>query len=303
MENDIINIDSITKAHCVLGIEKPKHPLVSVLHHKNMKIKEELKGKTYSIGLFRIALKDGNCGLSGYGRNSYDFHEGTTVFACPGQILNAEGELFDEEMNGWTLLFHPDFIHRYDLGKLIEQYSFFSYDIDEALHLSHEEKSNVTELVKKIEKEFSQNIDKHSQKLMVSNIELLLDYCTRYYDRQFYTRSNLNKDIVNDFWQVLKDYYESQRPLENGVPTVRFCGNELGLSPNYLNDLLKNEIGKTAQESIHDFVVDKASVKLLNTTDSVGQIARTLGFAYQQYFTKIFKLKTGMSPSTFRMQN
>ena len=173
----------------------------------------------------------------------------------------------------------------------------------EALHISEDEKISLNELIFKIEKEYLQNIDRHSQKLIISNIELLLDYCTRYYDRQFYTRENLNKDVLIKFEDLLKTYYSNDHQIENGIPTVRHCGKELNMSPKYLSDLLKKESGKNAKTHIDDFLMNKAKNRLLRSTESVSEIAYSLGFGYSQHFSKIFKAKTGMSPSEYRNLN
>ena len=187
--NDLIRIESISQAHEMFQIEKPKHPLVSVVYHNHEKMTRDFGNLRYAIDLYQIALKDGHRGQMRYGRSSYDFEEGVMVFTEPGQVLSAGKVEYKPESKGWILLFHSDLIRKAPLGTHIEDYSFFSYEVNEALHLSEDEKTSLTELVKKIEKEINQNLDKHSQKLIVSNIELLLDYCTRYYDRQFLTRS------------------------------------------------------------------------------------------------------------------
>ena len=245
--SDIINIKTVTEAHKFLNLPKPKHPLVSVIWVDGSTFKEEHKDLRLTADYYFVSLKDGITGSFGYGRNTYDFHEGTLIFIAPGQVLSGGEKENLEEVEGWMLIFHPDLIRKSALGKHIEDYSFFSYDVHEALHMSDEEKQTLTDLVQKIEKETSLNIDRHSQKLIVSNIELLLDYCTRYYDRQFYTRTNLNKDVTIKFEELLKNYYKSDKPLEMGVPTVKYCGAELHMSPNYLSDLLKKETGKNAQ--------------------------------------------------------
>jgi len=205
--------------------------------------------------------------------------------------------------SGWTLVFHPDLIRKSELGKSIDQYSFFSYEVTEALHLSDDEQKTLTELVDKIHKEYDQLIDRHSQDLIISNIKLLLDYCTRYYDRQFYTRTNLNKDFVTRFESLLKDYYQSDKPLEIGVPTVKYCGEEMNMSSHYLSDLLKKETGRSAQDHILYFLIERAKTKLLGTEDSISQVAYSLGFDYPNHFSKLFKAKAGMSPGEFRSQN
>lgn len=300
---ELIIIKTITEAHQLLGLEKPKHPLVSVFHHGDEKMKHDYGDIRCALDLYNVGLKEGMIGSMGYGRNSYDFQEGTMMFSGPGQVLTPPEGKHPKDPKGWTLLFHPDLIRKSELGKTIDDYSFFSYDVHEALHLSDDEKKSLTELVSKIEKEINQNIDRHSQKLIVSNIELLLDYCTRYYDRQFYTRTNLNKDIVTKFEHLLKDYYHSDKPFEMGIPTVQYCGRELCKSPNYLSDLLKKETGRNAQEHIHYYLIDRAKTKLLSSTGSISQIAYDLGFEYPQHFSKLFKSKTGKSPAEYRNLN
>ncbi|MCR9253811.1 MAG: helix-turn-helix domain-containing protein [bacterium] len=225
------------------------------------------------------------------------------VFIKPGQVLTYDGHQSAAEDPGWALLFHPDLIRKSELGKTIDEYSFFSYEITEALHISESEKHSLNEILVKIEGEYHQNIDRHSQKLIVSNIELLLDYCTRYYDRQFYTRSNLNKDIVVKFEQLLKSYFENRDQYEKGIPTVSYCGDALFMSPKYLSDLLRRETGQNAKTHIDDFILNKAKNQLLNSNDSISQIAFSLGFEYSQHFSKLFKAKSGMSPSEYRNVN
>ena len=301
---DIIRVETISQVHELLGIEKPKHPLVSVLHHQDTEWREnQYANERVSLNMYQVTLKMCSPGSFEYGRNSYDFREGTMIFTGPGQVFTIHEMREGDAADGWTLLFHPDLIRKSELGKSIDDYSFFSYDVHEALHLSDDEKKTIQELVGKIEKEYLQNIDQHSQKLIISNIQLILDYCTRYYDRQFYVRTNLNKDVVTRFEQLLKSYFNEEKPVETGIPSVRYCGNELGMSPNYLSDLLKKETGRNAQEHIHYFVIDKAKTRLLNSTESISQIAYSLGFEYPQHFSKIFKAKTGMSPAEYRNVN
>ena len=235
-----------------------------------------------------------------YGRNNYDFQEGTLVFTKPNQSLKIENQEYLKGSSGWTLIFHPDLIRKSELGKKITQYSFFSYEVNEALHLSNEEQQSITEIVEKVQKEYSQNIDRHSQELIVSNIKLVLDYCTRYYDRQFYTRSNLNQDLVVKFENLLQDYFNSSKPLELGVPTVKYCGAELNMSGHYLSDMLKKETGRSAHDHIHFYVIDQAKTRLLGSDDSISKIAYDLGFEYPNHFSKLFKSKTGMSPGQYR---
>lgn len=300
---DIFRINTISEMHEQLGLPKPKHPLVSIYRHDDIKPNMDLAGIPIAIELYLVMFKMCAPGAITYGRNSYDYQEGTLIFMAPGQVVTYD-KMDEMDMHGgWSLNFHPDLIRRSHLGQHIDNYSFFSYEVNEALHLSDLEKQTIADIRDKIKHEYSLNIDKHSQKLIVSNIELLLDYCTRFYDRQFYTRENLNKDLISKFDNVLKNYYNSEKPLETGLPTVKYCGTELSLSPNYLSDLLKKETGRNAQEHIHHFIVEKAKTYLLNSSDSVSQIAFSLGFEYPQHFSKVFKKKTGVSPAEYRHVN
>lgn len=242
---ELINVKSVSQAHEVLGLHKPKHPLVSVYQHKDIVknlIPDDIR---FSLDLYHIIFKLGHSGSIQYGRNSYDFQDGTIIFTAPGQVITSGGLDNIDVAKGWSLLFHPDLIRKSELGKNINKYSFFSYNVHEALHVSDDEKKNITELVKKIEKEYNQNIDKHSQSLIVSNIQLMLDYCTRYYDRQFYTRTNLSKDILGKFEQLISSFFASYKPLDMGIPTVTYCGEKLNISPKYLSDMLKKKQAKT----------------------------------------------------------
>ena len=300
---ELINVKSISQAHEIFGLNRPKHPLVSVYKHKDIDINSIPKGVRFSLDLYHIIFKVGHSGSLQYGRNSYDFQDGTIIFTAPGQVITSGGLENYNKPQGWSLLFHPDLIRKSELGENIKKYSFFSYDVHEALHVSEDEKQNIAELAKKIVKEYTQNIDKHSQNLIVSNIQLMPDYCTRYYDRQFYIRTNLNKDIVSKFEQLINNYFISDKPLEMGIPTVTYFGRELNMSPKYLSDMLKKETGKNAQEHIHYYLVENAKTRLLGTTEPISQIAFSLGFEYPQHFSKIFKSKTGMSPGEYRNMN
>ena len=301
--SDLLRIKSITQVHDFFGFEKPKHPLVSVIRLDKDVINYDYDDLRYVLDLYQISLKAGVKGTILYGRNSYDFEEGTMVFTAPGQVLQFEHEPTEETGAGWSLIFHPDLIRKSDLGKNIDRYSFFSYDVHEALHLSDKEKKTLSELIEKIESEYAHIIDRHSQKLIISNIELLLDYCTRYYDRQFYTRTNLNQDVLSKFEDLLKQYFRNDDQMKFGVPTVKYCGKALNMSSKYLSGLLKKETGKNAKAHIDDFLINKAKNWLLYSTDSVSEIAYDLGFEYSQHFSKMFKAKTGMSPSQYRSLN
>jgi AraC-like DNA-binding protein len=304
MSNTYI-IDSIAQAHQSLGLDKPKHPLVTVAKAKDFKRVSDFQDVKVIVNLYQVILKSGGCGNLQYGKNSYDYEEGTLVFIAPGQVTESDGsfEPNDDKNEGWTLAFHPDLIRKSSLGEKINQYSFFNYDISEALHLSDDERKTIEELLDKIIKEYSLNLDRHSQHLIISNIELLLDYCLRFYDRQFYTRTNINTDVVSKFERLLQAYYQTDRVADLGLPNVNYCAKELRLSPNYLSDLLKKETGKTAQEHIHLYVIEKAKNSLLNSTYSISEIGYDLGFEYPQHFSNLFKSKTGVSPREYRNMN
>ncbi len=300
---EIIEFKSVSQALAAMGLRKPMHPLISIFYHRDIKNGVQFSGKSIVSSFYIIEYKDGKAGSFNYGRTNYDFEEGTLIFLAPGQVLTVDEWEEDEAANGWTLLFHPDLIRRSHLGQNMKDYSFFSYEVNEALHISDKEKKVIEDLKDKIVWEYNQNMDRQSQKLIVTSLELLLDYCTRYYNRQFLTRENINSDVIVRFESFLQSYYDSNKPLEKGLPSVKHCGEELSISPNYLSDLLKKETGKNAQEHIHFYVIERAKNKLLNSVDSVAQIAYDLGFEYPQNFSKIFKKKTGVSPTIFRNVN
>lgn len=300
---EIIELKSVSQAMAAMGLEKPMHPLISVFYHKDIQNGSQFSGKSIASSFYIMEFKDGKAGSFNYGRTNYDFEEGTLIFLAPGQVLKVDDWEVDDAANGWTLIFHPDLIRKSHLGQHIKDYSFFSYEVNEALHISDKEKLVIQDLKDKIVLEYNQNMDRQSQKLIVTSLELLLDYCTRYYNRQFITRENLNSDIITRFELLMKSYYDSNKPYENGLPSVKYCGEELNLSSNYLSDLLKKETGKNTQEHIHYYVIERAKNRLLNSVDSISQIAYDLGFEYPQNFSKIFKKKTGVSPSIFRNVN
>ena len=300
---DTIRINKVSQIHDFLGLEGPRHPLITVLPIDERMVTANYGNTTFVMDLFQISLKKGIEGNISYGRNSYDFHDGTMVFTKPDQSMKFSTQEDFSNVSGWTVIFHPDLIRKSELGKLIHKYDFFSYEISEALHVSNEEQMVLTELIKKIKREYEYIIDGHSQELIVSNIKLILDYCTRYYDRQFYTRTNQNKDFVTKFESLLRDYFTTSRPLEEGVPSVKFFGVEMNMSSHYLSDLLKKETGRSAQDHIYHFLIDRAKTQLLNTEESISQVAYSLGFEYPNHFSKLFKSKTGMTPAEFRTTN
>lgn len=300
---ELVQVKTITQVHQLLGLPKPKHPLVSVVFMNEFPQEMSFEGVKFSADLYFVSLKDGVEGALKYGRNSYDFEDGTLMFTKPNQIVSGINKVYCTDSKGWMLLFHPDLIRKSGLGENIDQYSYFSYDVNEALHLSEEEQEIVTDIVRKIKWEYQQYIDKHSQKLIVSNIELLLDYSRRYYDRQFYIRTNLNQDYVSKFETLLNAYFQSDKPMVLGLPTVKYCGESLNMSPNYLSDLLKKETGRSAKAHIQDYIINQAKNQLLSTSASIGEIAFALGFEYPQHFSQLFKRKTALTPAEYRNLN
>ena len=302
-----IEIHKVSQMHALGLLPKPKHQLVSVVYNRDLKSVENLKDVKVINHLYTIIFKSTqNCTTFSYGRNSYDYEDGTLVFTAPGQVMEFnDNEATDESIDpdGWTLFFHPDIFRKSDLSDKMGKYSFFHYDSNEALHVSDTERLAIEDLLQKIVQEYSQALDRHSQHLIVSNIELFLDYCLRFYDRQFFSRTNLNNDLISKFERLLINYYETDQATEKGLPSVEYCAKQLNYSPNYLTDLLKKETGKTTQEHIHYFLIERAKNSLLNSNDTISSIAYSLGFEYPQHFSNLFKSKTGMSPKEYMSLN
>jgi len=255
------------------------------------------------FGFYTIFLKEVKCGDLVYGKQTYDYQEGTLVFLAPGQIagVNSNGETYQPK--GHALIFHPELIHGTPLGKRIQDYSFFSYQSNEALHVSQRERKIVLDCFSKIEYELEHAIDKHSKTLIVDNIELFLNYCVRFYDRQFITRDNIHKGIIEKFETLLNEYFLSDKPQTIGLPSVAYCAGELNLSASYFGDLIKKETGKSPQEHIQTKVIDVAKERIFDYNKSVSEIAYELGFKYPQHFTRLFKQRVGQTPNGYRIMN
>ncbi|MEM6737869.1 MAG: helix-turn-helix domain-containing protein [Bacteroidota bacterium] len=302
--SSIVSIDSVSQVHQSLGLPSPQHPLITVVKTDRIQDFSNFTNVKLVNNLYQVAFKEVMVGNLNYGRNSYDFQDGTLVFTAPGQVSEyTVGPHGEANLKGWSLVFHPDLIRRSDLAEKIGAYGFFDYASNEALHLSQVERNHVEELKDKIEFEYSHKLDYHSLNLINSNLELLLDYCLRYYDRQFLSRTDLNQDVISKFNIILKSYYSDSKEDEFGLPSLSYCANQLNLSPKYLSDLLKKETGKAALEHIHLFVVEKAKNILINSNDSISQVAYSLGFDYPQHFSTLFKSKTGLSPRQYRNLN
>jgi AraC-like DNA-binding protein len=294
----IINFKSI-KEYNDFNNQETLHPLVSIVHLDKANPRQ-LRRLRYSF--YTVFLKKIMCGDLRYGLSNYDYEEGTLIFLAPGQVIGQYGEDYYQPQ-GMALVFHPDILVGTKLGEHINEYHFFSYAVNEALHLSEQERKIILDCFAKIEYELQHSIDKHSKHLIVSNIELFLDYCTRFYDRQFITRDNSNKGILERFESLLNRYFSSDNPDNIGLPTVAWCAEELKLSANYFGDLIKKETGISAQEYIQTKIINVAKVKLYDSSKSVNEVAYELGFKYPQHFSRLFKQRTGTTPNEFRLKN
>jgi len=297
--DDILQLDNISQFNSLRGIET-FHPLVSVLDFSKMKLIPEARAH---YGFYCVFLKESVCGDLKYGCNYYDYQEGTLVFIAPGQIVGIGNKPGAAKPKGRGLLFHPDLIRGTSLGQNIKKYTFFSYEANEALHISEKERQVVLDCLDNIDHELSQSIDKHSKTLIANNIELLLNYCMRYYDRQFITRSLVNKDILGRFEKLIDNYFQSEVVHIYGLPTVKYCADQLHLSANYFGDLIKKETGKSAQENIQLKVMSLARERIFDRSKTLSEIAYELGFKSPQHFSRMFKNETGQTPNEYRSLN
>lgn len=284
---------------------KTLHPLVSVIDFSKAAIRDWGNVSTikFQYGMYCIYLKDVKCGDMKYGRHTYDYQAGTLAFFAPGQIMEMQNPAQPYQPMGFGLIFHPNFLLGTALGKRIDEYKFFDYETNEALHLSENERNMILDSFQKIQFELCQPIDKHSKKLIAANIELFLDYCQRFYDRQFITRENVNKGLLEEFEQLLKAYFQSEKPQTIGIPSVSHFAEQLHLSPNYFGDLIKKETGQTAKEYLQNKTIETAKKMIFNSQLNINEIAMALGFKYPQHFTRLFKQKTGVTPNEFRNLN
>jgi len=295
----ILNFNTI-KEYNLFNKQETLHPLVSIV---DLSKADPREARRMSYGFYTVFLKQVKCGDLRYGLNIYDYEEGTLIFLAPGQVIgeNIEGAYYQPQ--GLALVFHPDLVHGTALGRHIDDYTFFSYEVFEALHLSEQERQIVLDCFGKIEYELKHSLDKHSKKLITSNIELFLDYCIRFYDRQFISREVAHRGIVEKFESLLNDYFRSENPQLLGLPNVGYCAEQLHLSTNYFGDLIKKETGKTALEYIQLKVMDLAKEKIFDPNKTVNEIAYELGFKYPQHFSRLFKQRTGLTPNEYRRQN
>lgn len=298
MENKMVKFDTVAQ-YSAYNNNQTLHPLVNFVDLSKAAPRKHTK---MHIGLYMVLMKEIKCGNMRYGCNYYDYEEGTFVFLAPGQVIGFD----DEELyqpQGKVLVFHPDFIKGTALAKHIQDYSFFSYEVNEALHVSDSERTILLDCFSKIHKELQHAIDKHTKQLIVSNIELLLNYCVRYYERQFVTREAANKGVVERFETLLNDYFESDKPQLIGLPSVGYFAEQINLSANYFGDLIKRETGKSAHDYIQGKLIDVAKAKIFDPEKSVSQVAYELGFKYPQHFSRLFKQIVGYTPIEYRSLN
>lgn len=300
MEHQKFN--SITEAHRAFGLPNPVHPLISFIHGASIQVDSAHPPHSHVLGFYKISYKPRLSGRLRYGQGYYDFDEGGLLFASPNQVLGShkEGNNDAAACSLYTLLIHPDFFLQYPLAKKIKQYGFFSYATNEALHLSEGEKDIVIGIFKMIEAELNSRIDDFSHDVIITQIELLLNYANRFYKRQFITRKAVSSYLLEQLDKLLDDYFDKETSLNKGLPTVQYLASHVNVTPGYLSDMLRSIIGLNAQQYIHAKLIEKAKEKLSTTNLTVGEVAFALGFEHSQSFSKLFKTKTNVSPLEFR---
>jgi AraC family transcriptional regulator, transcriptional activator of pobA len=297
----LIRIKSISEFHRLRGLPKPEHPLISVLDYSTIPHAPESDGANWTFDFYSIAVKRGLNGKFYYGQEQYDFDEGVMFFMSPNQIFGTEAASgLPADRSGWLLLFHPDFLWGTSLAKNIKEYEFFDYAINEALFLSDREEGTINDIIRAIKQEYHSNIDRFSQQIIISQLETLLNYSERFYERQFITRKTSGNHLLSRLEELLNRYFSDNQLQESGVPTVQVISEALNISPGYLSRLLKSLTGQTTQQHIHNKMVEKAKEKLSVTDLSVSEIAYSLGFEHPQSLNKLFKTKTNQSPLEFR---
>jgi AraC family transcriptional activator of pobA len=298
-EDTHYKFESLSDALQAFGLPKPLHPLISLIDNTIHPVAANRSPHSHVLKIYKISYKAKLSGKLKYGQDYYDFDEGGLLFAAPNQIIGSHSDTA-ECSAGYTLLIHPDFFRNYPLAKKIKQYGFFSYSANEALHLSDKEKATIISIFKIIEEELNNRIDDFSQDVIISQIELLLNYSNRFYKRQFITRKAVSNDLLQKLDDILDEYFNNEKALSQGIPTVQFLSEQVNLSPGYLSDMLRSLTGQNTQQHIHHKLIEKAKEKIATTGLSISEIAYELGFEHPQSFSKLFKTKTSLSPLQFR---
>jgi len=298
-KKSIVRFRSISESHEAFGLPKPQHPLISLIHfNEDNPFNTEMAPIYDVLNFYKITFITQNSGRLKYGQDYYDYNDGSMLFTAPNQLVGTTE--YNRNTYAYLLLIHPDFLLGYPLAKKIKQYGYFSYSMNEALHLSNQEREIILSVYKIMEQEINARVDEFSQEVIVSQIELLLSYVNRFYKRQFITRKGVNNDVLQKTEAILEDYFTTRQTVNQGLPTVQFLSEQLHLSPGYLSDLLRSQIGQTAQQYIHLKLIEKAKERLSTTHLTVSEIAFELGFEHPQSFSKLFKTKTKLSPLAFR---
>lgn len=295
---NIVCLENVQDYNRLLGVET-LHPLVSVVDLSKVKF---IKHCRKNFGFYCVFFKELECGTILYGRSRYDYQEGTMLFISPGQVAGVDDGGKTVNPKGMVLMFHPDLFYGTPLARRMKDYSFFSYASNEALHMSEREKAVILNCFHEIREELEHAIDKHTKQIVASNIEILLNHCVRFYERQFVTREICNRNILGKFEAILHDYFNSGKSKENGLPSVRYCADQVCLSPNYFGDLIKKETGKSAQEYIQLTVITRVKELLAETDKTIGEIAYDLGFNYPHHLSRMFKKVVGITPNEYRIR-
>lgn len=297
-----LKFSSLSEAHRIMGLAQPKHPLISFINSSREDVQFTQRPGTHVLNFYKISYKPNRTGRLRYGQGYYDFDGGGLLFAAPNQVIGNHNDAGDVAgaCSLYTLLIHPDFLLNHSLAKKIKQYGFFSYSANEALHLSEEEKRTIISIFEMIETELESRIDDYSQDVVIAQLELLLNYANRFYKRQFITRKAANNDLLEKLEHVLTECFDKDQSSNQGVPTVQLLADRLNMSPSYLSDMLRALTGRSAQQHIHDKLIEKAKEMLSTTALSVGEVAYALGFEHSQSFSKLFRTKTKLTPVEFR---
>jgi len=294
-------IKTISEFHKLRGLVQPDHPLISVVDYSEVQRPADISETNWVFDFYQISVKRGMNAKMKYGQQQYDFDEGIMFFVSPNQVFRIEPDMnVAEKKSGWMLLIHPEFFWNTPLANTIKQYEFFDYSVSEALFLSDKEERTLDQIIENIKQECRANIDKFSKQIIIAQIESLLSYSERFYNRQFLTREKSNHQILEQLEKLLRCYFNSDDLISKGLPTVQHVADTLHVSPKYLSSLLKVLTGQSTQQHIHDKLIEKAKEKLSTTQLSISEIAYELGFEHLPSFSKLFKAKTNLSPLAFR---